>query len=168
MADYLRAYERMIRNEGGYKLTNVKHDKGGQTYAGIARNRWSKWDGWKFIDTGDTPPTDLVRTFYLDNFWTLVRGDQINGQRVAENIFDFAVNAGVSTAAKLAQIVVGATPDGVIGSKSLVALNAFDEETFVVRYALAKLARYEQIVSKDRTQDKFLLGWLRRTLREAV
>lgn len=168
MADYLRAYERMIRNEGGYKLTNVKHDKGGQTYAGIARNRWSGWDGWKFIDAGDTPPTDMVRSFYRNNFWNPVRGDDINGQRIAENIFDFSVNAGVGTGAKLAQIVVGVTPDGVIGSKSLVALNAFDEETFSARYAIAKLSRYEQIVTKDRRQERFLLGWLRRTLREAV
>ena len=36
------------RNEGGY--ANNSADTGGETYAGIARNYWPKWQGWKYID----------------------------------------------------------------------------------------------------------------------
>ena len=43
MSDFLQACERMIVNEGGYVLHTVKNDRGGQTYAGIARNAWPKW-----------------------------------------------------------------------------------------------------------------------------
>lgn len=168
MADFLSAFEGMIRNEGGYVLHTVKHDKGGQTYAGIARKRWPGWGGWKLIDAGQAPPVDLVQGFYRSNFWQPLRLDQVVEQSVARSLFDFAVNAGVGTAAKLAQIAAGTTPDGSIGPKTLEALNAVSPELFLARFALAKLARYEQIVSRDRSQVRFLLGWVRRTLKEAA
>lgn len=168
MANFLPAFDRMIRNEGGYKLTDIKGDKGGQTYAGIARNRWSSWPGWSFIDKGQTPPTILVRDFYRSKFWDAVKGDYILHQSVAESLFDFAVNAGAKTAIKLAQIVGGVASDGDIGPKTLEALNAMDEGSFRIAYSLAKIARYRDIVTKDRSQEKFLLGWINRTLREAA
>ena len=73
MSDFLQAYERMIVNEGGYVLHTVKNDRGGQTYAGIARNAWPEWAGWAYIDAGDTPPAEMVRGFYRSNFWTPLR-----------------------------------------------------------------------------------------------
>lgn len=168
MADFSSAFERMIVNEGGYVLHTVAGDKGGMTYAGIARNRWPQWAGWSVIDAGGEPQADLVRGFYRANFWTALRLEEVNDQDVARTLFDFGVNAGVGTAAKLAQVVVGTTPDGRIGPKSLAAINAADPALFLARYALAKLARYEQIVTRDRSQGKFLLGWVRRTLKEAA
>lgn len=168
MAEFLPAFERMIVNEGGYVLHTVADDKGGMTYAGIARNRWPQWAGWSIIDAGSEPQADLVRGFYRANFWTALRLEEVKDQDVARTLFDFGVNAGAGTAAKLAQVVVGTTPDGRIGPKSLAAINAADPHLFLARYALAKLARYEQIVTRDRSQGKFLLGWLRRTLKEAA
>ena len=168
MADFLTAFEGMIRNEGGYVLHTVKHDKGGQTYAGIARKRWPGWVGWNLIDAGQAPPVDLVQGFYRGNFWQPLRLGQVVDQSVARSLFDFAVNAGVGTAAKLAQIAAGTTPDGSVGPKTLEALNGVNPELFLARFALAKLARYEQIVSRDRSQERFLLGWVRRTLKEAA
>lgn len=168
MADFEPAFTRMIANEGGYKLTDVAGDRGGQTYAGIARKRWPDWEGWNAIDAGGTPATDLVRGFYRENFWLPIHGDFIEPKAVAESIFDFAVNAGTGVAVKLAQIVVGTQPDGIIGRKTLAALNGIDPAYFKAVYALAKIARYRDIVSKDRSQQKFLLGWINRTLREAA
>lgn len=167
MADFSPAFERMIRNEGGYKLTDIKGDKGGQTYAGIARTRWPAWHGWTFVDRGETPPTSLVRDFYRVNFWDKVHGDDLVHQGTAESLFDFAVNAGASTAIKLAQIVAGVTSDGVLGPVSLSAINRLQDDYFRPHYAMAKLARYRDIVTKDRSQMKFLLGWINRTLKEA-
>ena len=168
MADFLPAFDRMIRNEGGYRLTDIKGDRGGQTYAGIARNRWSAWAGWTYIDRGQIPPTDLVREFYRSKFWDAVHGDDLVHQGIAESLFDFAVNAGDKTAIKLAQIVAGVAPDGVVGPKTIAALNALEVDYFRPHFALAKLARYRDIVTKDRSQGRFLLGWLNRTLREAA
>lgn len=168
MADFLPAYERMIKNEGGYKLHAVADDRGGQTYAGISRRNWPSWPGWKDIDAGREPEADLVRRFYRIQFWEPIKGDAISSQQVAQTVFDFAVNAGVRTAVILAQTVLGTTPDGKLGPKTLAAINAFDAELFMARYALAKIARYAEIVRRDRTQSKFLLGWINRTLKEAA
>ena len=168
MADFIPAFEAMIKNEGGYVLHNIHGDRGGMTFAGIARNMNPKWAGWDIVDAGGTPHADMVRSFYRTNYWNPVRGDEIVHQAIAQTVFDFAVNAGVPVAAKLAQLVAGTTPDGKIGFKSVEALNAYDPEKFVLAYALAKIARYRDIVSRDRIQQKFLLGWINRTLRGVV
>jgi hypothetical protein len=38
---------------------------------------------------------------------------------------------------------------------------------FLALYALARIARYRDIVTRQRTQQKFLLGWINRSLQEA-
>lgn len=163
MADFLPAFESMIRNEGGYVLHNVAGDRGGMTYAGIARNMNPQWPGWKLIDAGQDVPAQLVRDFYKFDYWDKILGDEIQSQSIAQTIFDFHVNAG-TVARKLAQLVVGVTPDGAFGPKTLAALNAYDPDKFVMAYALAKIARYRDIVTRDRSQSKFLLGWINRAL----
>lgn len=167
MADFIPSFEKMIINEGGYVLHNVSGDHGGQTYAGIARNFHSNWEGWPIIDQGNMDNSELsqmVRNFYKGNYWNKVKGDDLNHQGVAEAIFDFAVNAGVKAASKLAQLVIEATPDGIIGPKSVSKLNNVDEEHFIAKYALAKIARYAEICKRNPDQKKFLLGWINRTL----
>lgn len=167
MADFLPAFEAMIKNEGGYVLHDVPGDRGGMTYAGIARNMNPQWPGWALIDAKQDVPAPLVRDFYKANYWNPVKGDQLTSQVIAQTIFDFHVNAG-AVARKLAQLVVGATPDGSFGDKTVAALNAYDEGKFVMAYALAKIARYRDIVNRDRSQGKFLLGWINRTLQGVV
>ena len=167
MAEFRQAYDIMLLNEGGYINHKVPGDSGGQTYAGIARNFHANWPGWALIDNNDLDNpmlTELVFEFYKSNFWDRIKGEHIASQRIAQSLFDFAVNAGVGTAVKLAQLVVGATPDGILGVRTLEKLNNVDDELFVTKYAIAKVARYTEIVKRDRSQIKFLLGWLNRTL----
>ena len=168
MAEFLSVYERMILDEGGYRLTEILGDRGGQTYAGIARNRHPGWAGWTHVDRGETPPTALVREFYRTQFWNPIKGDQLASQIVANDLFNFAVNAGLGTAVKLAQLTVGVAADGVVGPVTLAALNKVDPYDFNKSYALAKIARYRDIVTRDRSQSKFLLGWINRTLSNLV
>ena len=161
MADFDPAFDRMIQNEGGYRLVNVTADRGGQTYAGIARNFHPAWPGWRIIDNNQMDNLELsslVRAFYRAQFWEKIAADQIREQVVAESIFDFCVNAGIGTGVKLAQIVVGVAPDGRIGPISLAKLNEIEPAVFVLKYALANIARYAEICNKSREQSKFLLG----------
>jgi lysozyme family protein len=165
MADFNPAFEKMIHDEGGYQLTDIPGDRGGQTYAGIARKPNPNWAGWAFIDRKDFGgATQLVREFYKVNFWDRIRGDDLANQAIAETIFNFAVNTGVGVASKLAQLIVGVTPDGAIGAKTLERLNICTAEKFLPAYALAKIQRYVDICMKNRDQSKFLLGWVRRSL----
>jgi len=166
MADFTPAFEKTIANEGGYILHEVSGDKGGLTYAGIAENYHPDWEGWQLLKNDpDSPKIEpMVRSFYKKQFWDKVKGDDIASQKIADSLFDFSVNTGVRTASKLAQIVVNAAADGIIGRNSTAALNKFSEELFISNYALAKIARYAKIVTKDKSQKKFLLGWVNRTL----
>jgi lysozyme family protein len=165
MADFAPAFEKMIHDEGGFQLTNIPGDRGGMTYAGIARKPNPDWAGWEFVDQKDFgSATPLVREFYKLHFWDRVRGDDITNQAIAETIFNFAVNTGVGVASKLAQLIVGTTPDGAIGPKTVERLNICTAEKFLPAYALAKIQRYVNICMKNRSQSKFLLGWVRRSL----
>ena len=167
MADFEPAFERTLRNEGGFTLTDSPGDRGGQTYAGIARNFHPEWSGWALVDAGRLGSRELtqaVREFYRSQVWNRLGCDSIASQAIAETVYDFAVNAGVVTSAKLAQLVVGVLPDGGIGPKSLAALNAFDEGEFTLKFAIAKIKRYQQICDRDGSQTRFLVGWIHRAL----
>lgn len=166
MADFSNAFEEMIRDEGGYQLTDVPGDAGGQTYAGISRRNNPDWQGWAYIDRKEIPSSQMVRDFYKIRFWDDIRGDQITDQRIASCIFNFFVNTG-KPAKTIAQLVVGATPDGVIGDVTVGKINQIDPERFIMAYTLGKMARYAEICNRDRGQSKFLLGWLNRALKGA-
>ena len=171
MADFLPAYEDMIRAEGGYKLTNVPGDTGGQTYAGIAREKNADWPGWAYIDRGEIPPTALVRVYYFTGWWEPIHGDEILDQAIAATLFKNAVNTSArlrpKVAIKLAQLAAKVTPDGDLGPRTLAAINAMDAELFLARFTIAQIARYTEICMKDRTRVQaktFLLGWNSRAL----
>jgi len=166
MADFDPAFQKVLHDEGGFKLTDIPGDRGGMTYAGIARNANPDWPGWNLVDHKEFGEvlTDMVRKFYKFNFWDRIRGDDLTNQSVAENIFNFSVNTGLGVAAKLAQLIVGTAPDGAIGPATIEKLNSVDAEAFKKAYALAKIARYADICNKNKTQSKFLLGWINRTL----
>jgi hypothetical protein len=88
MADFNPAFEKMLHDEGGMQLTNIPGDRGGMTYAGIARNANPQWAGWNLVDRQEMggPLTSMVREFYRLNFWDRIRGDEISNQQIAETI----------------------------------------------------------------------------------
>ena len=174
MAEFTTAFQLVIAHEGGY--SNDPDDPGGETYKGVARKIFSKWDGWLKIDTWKRQtgfPANLdkdidlqqnVVDFYRVNFWDKMNGDNISIQKVAESIFDFGVNAGIGTSVSLAQMVVQADPDGVLGQHSVDAINGFDPEYFIAAFTVAKIARYISIVKKRPTSQKYFYGWTCRAL----
>ena len=174
MAQFLPACQKVLQHEGGY--VNDPDDPGGETYKGIARKIFSKWDGWLIVDTlkkqsgfpanldKDADLQEKVQDFYRVNFWDKMSGDKIINQLVAESIFDFGVNAGISTSSGLAQMVLGLTADGVIGNESIAKINSCDAEHFLSAFTVAKIARYITIVKKRPSSQKYFYGWVRRAL----
>lgn len=176
MANYEQALRWVLTHEGGY--VNDTDDPGGETYKGVARKMNSKWEGWTLIDMlkkqsgfpanldKDAELQEAVKSFYEINFWDRIKGDDIASQEVATSIFDFAVNAGVSTSASLAQLVVDAEKDGIIGNRTIELINGFDPEHFLAAFTVAKIARYVSIVKKRPTSKKYFYGWVCRALGE--
>ena len=154
-----KSCDKVLESEGGYQLTTLVGDLGGQTYAGIARNPNPHWEGWELIDKGETPPKEIVRSFYKANFWDKVRGDELPAG-IDYLVYDFAVNAGVNRAAKFLQQSVGATPDGAIGPATIAAVKSSTD--LVEKFSNVKEAFYKGIVERKPDQARFIKGWLNR------
>lgn len=174
MANFLKSLPHTLKNEGLY--VNDPNDSGGETFRGVSRKNNPQWAGWAIVDsmkqeknfpqnlTANTELGVLVATLYRAKYWDKIRGNEISNQVVADTIFDFAVNAGSRTSVKLAQIIVGVKVDGVLGSKTLLAINSQDEKVFIPTFAITKIARYVQICGKRPSNRKYFYGWVRRTL----
>jgi lysozyme family protein len=133
MADFLTAYKLTAINEGGY--SNAKDDSGGETWEGISRNNFPTWIGWSVIDGCKRIvgfPENLktsknlegaVQSFYRANFWQPMRGNEINDQQTANEIYDMEVNSGVTTGIKLAQQTAGIPQTGHMDDNTLNHLN---------------------------------------------
>lgn len=174
MANFLIAYKKTLAHEGGY--VNDPDDPGGETYKGVARAMHKDWTGWAIIDAAKNDSTfpknldnneklnEAIQDFYEKKFWNPIKATDIQSQLVAESIFDFGVNAGVKTSAKLAQKVVGVVQDGWIGPITLRALNSFNKKHFLSAFTVQKIRRYVDIIEKKPVMKKYLFGWIRRAL----
>lgn len=174
------------RNEGGY--ANNPSDTGGETYAGIARKHWPKWDGWVFIDNvkdslrnSNTPLTAkninkyaslssrlsvLISQFYKQNFWDVLKLDLVNDQQLANSVYDFGVNSGTGRSAKYLQQAVnnvcgvGLSVDGQIGNKTITEVNK--HEAKIIYNVFNKLREdFYRSIAKG-SQSQFLKSWLSR------
>lgn len=158
MADFDPAVTKTLAREGGARYTETPGDTGGATKYGISKRAYPQLDIANITE-------QQAKDIYRADYWNAVGGDGIASQAVAENLFDTAVNMGVSRAVKLAQLVLGVEPaDGRVGPQTLAALNGTDAARFLADYTLAKVARYINLCNKDRSQGKFLLGWLNRAM----
>lgn len=158
MANFNDAIVKTLAREGGSKYTEIAGDSGGATKYGISQAAYPSLNIKSLTES-------QAREIYQRDYWNRVRGDEITSQAIAENLFDTAVNMGVRTASRLCQSAIGINPaDGVIGPKSLAMLNKYDEKSFIALYTLAKVGRYAYICNADRSQSKFLLGWINRAL----
>lgn len=179
MAVFDLAYQHTARNEGGY--ANNPKDKGGETYAGISRKNWPNWGGWRFIDGikqqhGTTADIinkyagaseivqSLVKEFYKTNFWYPLGLSMVNDQQLANNVYDFAVNAGVTTSAKRLQRAAGVRDDGIIGNQTLRAVNALPANHVYDTFNGLRKAYYDNIIAKNPSQAVFKNSWYSRII----
>lgn len=148
------AFTTLIGEEGGY--VNDHEDAGGETKYGISKRAFPN------IDIKNLT-LDQAKTIYFDSYWNPSKCYVLPGP-IAAQVFDFAVNAGVATAAKTLQRALGLTDDGDIGPSTLkVALQA-DLKQFAIHFAVERLLHYAQQPSFP----KFGRGWFTRAVTIAV
>ena len=158
MADFDIAVTKTLIHEGGSRVTNDKDDSGGLTKYGVSQRSYPNVDIRSLTE-------DQAKEIYKRDYWDKVKGDDITDQDVAGNLFDTAVNMGPRTASRLAQIALDIEPvDGIIGSISVKAINDATSEQFMAEFTIAKIARYAHICNKNKSQKKYLLGWVNRAL----
>jgi len=160
---YREAIEFVLKNEGGY--SNQDADRGGETFRGITRKYFGKWEGWEIIDETDhfDPRLDeLVIKFYKEHFWDAMRLSEVTDKEVARVMLDLGVNMGKKAVIRKTQRILGVTIDGAIGPITIKALNAYPRNELILNLLLEALELYASIVNRDRTQKVFLLGWVNR------
>lgn len=147
--------------EGGF--TDDENDRGGATNFGITEE-----EAREFGYTGDMQnlTKDFAKNIYLKKYYLGNKLNKITDDRVALSIFDWAVNSG-RRGIKKAQIVAnkfGASliVDGIIGNKTLEAINSINPEAFLKEYHEMQRTFYKNLAAKDSTQEDFLKGWLNR------
>lgn len=157
MADFNMAVTALLIKEGGATYTETVGDLGGATKYGISSKSFPT------IDIKNL--TELqAKSIYRAEYWDRIHGDDIVAQTAAMAVFEAAVNMGVVTASKMAQIAVDAHADGVIGKDTIMAINSMPQYLFECSFKLACIARYAHICTADHSQCKFLLGWINRVL----
>ncbi|MFN9880213.1 MAG: glycoside hydrolase family 108 protein [Planctomycetota bacterium] len=148
MAEFEIAFDETMLHEGGY--VDDPDDRGGETYRGVARKFHQAWPGWKIVDELKREKPDsfadlldqkqelqtLVASFYREQFWRPIRGEQLSDQALANELFDTAVNQGVGTAIRFWQEALNLLNrnakdypeievDGVAGERTLATTNQF-------------------------------------------
>ena len=161
MSNFKVAVEEVLKREGGF--VNHPNDKGGATNMGITIGTLSKWLGRPAtIDDVRNMTRDTAIAIYKKNYWDVVWGDKIKYYSVASAIFDQAVNRGPASALKQAQKIIGTTQDGIMGPKTLEALNKMPDSQFLPLYFSESASFYNRLVQNDPSQGVFLVGWLKR------
>jgi lysozyme family protein len=172
MADFGPAMRKTLRIEQGYN-TNPR-DPGGETLFGIARRHQPNWAGWLMVDSlkNHLQGPELAKAlnthegllasaqqYYQRNFWHF---DQVKDQGVANKLFDMSVNMGQDTAAKILQRSAGVDVDGVLGPKTMAAVNGMDPEKLMNELRIQSALHYRDLVAKNSKLQEFLPDWLAR------
>jgi hypothetical protein len=112
----------------------------------------------------DTETMEKVKGVFHNSYWSKLQLDKVESQKIANEIFLFAVVSGVKNGAKVAQKLIGVESDGVIGNVTLNALNAYDENKFDIEFDKLEIAFFENLVDNKPALSKFLRGWKNRAV----
>ena len=165
MDRFERIFDYLLRVEGGY--SNDKHDKGGKTKYGITEE-----DARDFGYKGDMQDLtkDFAKNIYLKKYYLGNKLDKVVNDKVALSVCDFIVNGGAWGAKKaqaaLNELGFDLRVDGILGEKSLAALNEVDENKFLEKYHDLQRRYYRVLAANKPSQKKFLTGWLNRVDRK--
>ena len=166
MERFEKIFDYLLKVEGGY--SDDENDKGGKTKYGITEEEARDF-GYK----GDMQDLtkDFAKNIYLKKYYLGNKLDKVINDKVALSICDWAVNSG-RNGTKNAQIAINQLTnanldvDGIIGNKTLKALNSVDPGKFLEVYHNLQRIYYKGKVEADKTQEDFLAGWLNRVQRK--
>jgi len=128
--DFEQAFTKLIGHEGGF--VDNPADPGGATKYGISQRSYPG-ENIKAMTLA------RAKTLYLRDFWGPAGCDAVP-DAVKFQLFDMAVNSGVKPAIKTLQRAVGAYPDGILGPRTLQAIQGMPVARFVARFNAQRLA----------------------------
>lgn len=164
--DFESAFERLLGHEGVYG--NDSRDRGNWTGGEVGKGTLK---GTKYgISAASYPGEDIAgltldraRTLYRRDYWGPAGCDAVP-PAVKFDLFDFAVNSGVRTAVKALQAAVGETVDGILGPRTLQAVQSMPADRLRLRFAAARLLHFTEAHSWP----AYGRGWVRRVASNAL
>ena len=160
MADYKQLVPIILKYEGGY-AANI--DGKTCTMKGITLATFRQYLG-KQKTCKELRGISNAEWEYIfkEGYWDRWRADSINNQSIANLLVDWTFNSGIY-GIKYPQRVLGVKDDGIVGEKTLSAINNHpnQEELFNKLWNRRK-KHYEDIVKSNPSKKKFINGWLKR------
>ena len=147
--EFKNAVEVILMHEGGY--ANNPKDPGGETNFGISKRAYPK------EDIKNLTKERAIEIYYKD-YWLPSSCDKMP-YKIALNVFDMSVNAGVLKSIKLLQTALGVKADGIIGKVTLGALA--NSKDIVYLFAAERIKYY----SNTGGWSTFKNVWINRTLK---
>jgi len=150
--------------EGGFVHDPI--DKGGATNMGITLNTWRHY-GYDKNGDGKIDEKDIKLLtqddfkYVLRKYWDKWKADDINNQSVANILVDWYWGSG-KWGIIIPQRILGVTPDGIVGPKTIAALNAQNQKQFFEAIYTAREKFLRDIVKNNPSQQRFIKGWLNR------
>lgn len=150
--------------EGGF--CNHPNDKGGPTNRGVTLATYKEY----CHEMGKPDPTiETLRNLGFSEYcnilrwhsWDTWQADKINSQQVAEILVDWVYNSG-AWGVKKPQTFLGLKPDGLVGPKTLKAVNDYDPRLLFTHIKSMRKEFYLNIVKANPSQKVFLKGWMNR------
>lgn len=165
MNNFNYAYQYLSKAENFEAGIHQNKGESTVTYCGIYKKYHKDWEGWSYLDRGDTPPATLVSEFYRTKFWNNPRIQcELLPEGVDMIVFDFAVTSDPTTSAKVLQKTLGVKEDGWVGNKTLAKL---EDKTYNTEYAedfLVNLTRERIEYYFNLNNKTYENGWLNRAI----
>ena len=165
MADVKILAPFILKWEGGF--VNHPNDPGGATNKGVTIAVW-KAQGYDKDGDGDIDVADLklitaedATKILKSNYWNRWFADQIQSQAVANTLVDWVWGSG-AWGIKIPQRILGVKDDGVVGIKTLEAINKQNPNKFLEKLYLARFNFLDGIVASNPSQKRFIKGWKNR------
>ena len=95
-------------------------------------------------------------------FWDYFLADFILNESVAQFIVDWGYNSGRKTVAKIVQRLVKVEVDGLVGPRTLTAINAADQEWLFNQLKIDRKVFLNSIIKRRPDQIVFYDGWMNR------
>ena len=156
----------ILKWEGGF--VNDPADLGGATNMGVTIGAWKSCgydkDGDGDIDVDDLrllTREDVVNRVLKPHYWDRWKADDIKSQSVANILVDWVWASGVH-GIKIPQRLLGVTVDGIVGPKTLAAVNARNPRELFDMIKIARFDFIEDICKKRPANNKFKRGWMNR------
>lgn len=145
--------------EGGF--ANIKGDRGGATNKGVTIATFRSIFGKSKTVTDLKNITDEQWLCIFDKmFWSRWKADEIKSQSIANLLVDWVWTSG-NYGIRIPQSVLNVTSDGIVGAKTLAAINNYpNEKELFDKLWKAREAYFVRIGVRE--QKKFLNGWLNR------